>query len=73
MSGREKGEAKVPFHHDSESGQICVRKSLVPGGCKKGKTLGLCSHPAHGVTKAPDKGRGTDVLLLSGVGVRAGL
>lgn len=73
MSRREKGEAKALFPHDAEGGQTCGGKGLVPGGRKKGKTLGLCSHPAHGVAKAPVKGCGTDMLLLPGVGVRAGL
>ena len=60
VSGREKGAAKAPLPYDAEGGQVCG-------------TLGLCSHPAHGVAKAPDKGCGTDMLLLPGAGVRAGL
>lgn len=73
MSRREKGAAKAPFPHDAEGVQICGGKGLVAGGCKKGKTLGLCSHPAHSVAKAPDKESGADMLLLPRVGVRAGL
>lgn len=73
MSGREKGAVKTPFPHNAEGGQICVRKGLVPGDCKKGKTLGGCSHHIHSVAKSPGKRRGTEMLLLPGVGVRVGL
>lgn len=66
MSGREKGAAKAPFPHDEEGGQICGGKGLVTGSYKKGKTLGLCSDPARGVAKAPDKRCGTETLLLPG-------
>lgn len=73
MSWREKGAAKARFPRDTEGGQICGGKGLVPGGCKNGKPLGLCSQPAHGVAKTPEKAGGTDGLLLPGVGVGAGL
>lgn len=69
VSWREKGAAKARFPRDTERGQICGGKGLVPGGCKNGKTLGLC----HRVAKTPEKAGGTDGLPLPGVGVRAGL
>lgn len=61
------GEAKARFHHKAEDGWLCRGKGLAPGGCEKGRSLGLCPHPAHGVIQAPEKGHGTDMLLLSGV------